>query len=215
MYNPPRFKSTELNEAVALMRENSFATIISITDGCPVISHLPIFVKTEGESVVLVGHMARANPHWKSFVQKQAADKATATSSVTVIFHGPHTYISPQWYVQNDVPTWNYLTVHTKGRVELIEDYEGIVECLRELTQQTEKHWPTGWEFYIPEDLSGDALSKNIVAFKIKVDEIDFKKKLSQNRSQQDRVGIIRGLESRSDDNSRLVLQEMKRYEEN
>lgn len=134
-----------------------------------------------------------------------------ASTQATVIFHGPHTYITPKWYTENDVPTWNYSVVHVTGGVELIEDHDGIVECLKELTAHVERRWPSGWELFIPDDLSGDILPKSIVGFRIKVDEINFKKKLSQNRTPADRAGVLKGLEARGDDNSRWVLGEMKK----
>ena len=201
MYNPQRFKSTDMNEAFDLMDRNPFATMITVVEGKPTLSHLPLTPKRVGDSIELIGHLARANPHWKSFLSSQAM----------VIFHGPHTYVTPKWYAENDVPTWNYLTVHIAGKIELIENYDGIVECLRELTTHVERHWPSGWDFFIPDDLVGDILTKTIVGFKIKVDEISFKKKLSQNRTPADCAGILKGLETRNDDNSRLILDEMKK----
>ncbi len=199
MYNPQRFKSGDTNEAFDLMDKNPFATVITVVEGKPFVSHLPLTPKMVGNEIELIGHLARANPHWKSFANSQA----------TVIFHGPHTYITPKWYAENDVPTWNYSTAHVTGKIELIESHDGIVGCLKELTTHVERRWPSGWEFFIPDDLTGDILPKSIVGFKIKVDEINFKKKLSQNRTPVDRAGVLKGLETRDDDNSRSVLSEM------
>lgn len=201
MYNPQRFKSEDDQEVFELMDRHPFATVITVVDGKPFVSHLPITPKKIGDKIELIGHLARANPHWRSFVNSQA----------TVLFHGPQTYITPKWYAEDDVPTWNYSTVHVTGPVDLIESTEGIVECLKELTTHIERHWPSGWEFFIPGDLTGDVLSKSIVGFKIKADEINFKKKLSQNRSPADRAGVLKGLETRSDDSSRSVLTEMRK----
>lgn len=201
MYNPQRFKSDDTNEAFDLMEQNPFATVITVVEGKPFVSQLPLTPKMVGNKVELIGHLARANPHWKLFANFQT----------TVIFHGPHTYITPKWYAENDVPTWNYSTAHVTGRIELIDSHDGIIECLKELTAQVERKWPSGWEFFIPDDLAGDILPKSIVGFKIKVTEINFKKKLSQNRTPADRLGILKGLETRDDDNSRSVLSEMKK----
>lgn len=201
MYNPSRFKSENMQEAFELMDQYPFATVVSVSENKPTISHLPLTPKWLNDKIELIGHMARANLHWKIL----------ATSPTTVIFHGPHSFITPKWYAENDVPTWNYSTIHTNGRVDLIEDYDGIVECLKYLTNYTEKHWPSGWDLFVPDDLSGDVLSKSIVGFKIAVEQINFKKKLSQNRSPADRVGILNGLESRSDENSHLVRKDMLR----
>lgn len=201
MYNPPRFKSENTNDAFQLIERNPFATVISVSDGKPIVSHLPLTPKKVDEDVILIGHFARANPHWKIFANNQA----------TAIFHGPHTYVTPVWYAENDVPTWNYATVHISGSVQLIETYDGIVDCLKELTSHVERHWPSGWDFFIPDDLNGDILPKNIVGFKIKIESINFKNKMSQNRSAADRTGILKGLASRTDDNSQAVLAEMKK----
>lgn len=206
MYNPQRFKSADPNEAFELMNQNPFATVITVIDGKPFVTHLPITPKKIDNKIELIGHLARANPHWKSF----------QNSNVTVIFQGPHTYITPKWYGEDDVPTWNYSTVHVTGKVELIEGSDGIVDCLKELTAHVERIWPSGWEFFIPDDLRGDSLSKNIVGFRINVDEINYKKKLSQNRSPADRAGVLKGLEGRVDENSRMMLSEMRKlYSEN
>lgn len=200
MYNPIKFKSEDQGEAFALMDKYPFATLINVINGQTHISHLPLTPKRVGHEIELIGHMARANPHWTSFLNSQA----------TVIFHGPHTYITPKWYADGGVPTWNYMTVHAIGTVELIEDYQGLVMCLQELTTHVERHWPSGWNFEIPDNLSGNILPKNIVGFRIKVEQINFKKKLSQNRTLADQAGVREGLESRSDDNSREVLEQMK-----
>ena len=93
----------------------------------------------------------------------------------------------------------------------MIEDYEGIVSCLKELTTHVERHWPSGWDFFIPDDLTGEVLTKSIVGFKITVDSINFKRKLSQNRTSADRAGILKGLEGRQDDASQWVLADMLR----
>ena len=206
MYNPSRYQSQDHDEAFDLMDQNPFATVITVVEGKPFVSQLPLTPVKQNGQIELIGHLARANPH----------SRLLAAAPVTVIFHGPHTYITPKWYVEDDVPTWNYMTVQISGTVEIIQDNEGIIECLKMLTSHVERHWPSGWQFYIPEDLRGDILSKSIAGFKIKVSEIHFKKKLSQNRTPKDRGGVLAGLESRSDNQSQAVLKEMRQmYSEN
>lgn len=200
VYNPAKYKSEDSAEAFELMDKYPFATLISVADGKPFVSHLPLTPKKSPAGIELIGHMARANPHWGHF----------KNAPVTVIFLGPYTYITPQWYAENAVPTWNYSSIHAVGQPTLIEDTNGIIECLKELTSHVERHWPSEWDFYIPEELTGDALSKSVIGFKIKINEINFKKKLSQTRTPADRAGVLRGLESRTDDNSRAVLKEMQ-----
>lgn len=201
MYNPQRFKSMDRAEAFTLMEQNPFATIISVVDGKPIISHLPLTPKKDGNKIVLIGHLARSNPH----------SKYLASAITTIIFRGAHTYITPQWYPKNDVPTWNYSIVHVSGKVELIENTIGLIDCLKELSSHAERLWPSGWDFFIPEDLTGNILPKKIVGFRFFVDEINFKRKLSQNKTPADRAGVLQGLESREDDNSRAVLADMLR----
>lgn len=200
-FGPLKSTDTEIESVFNLMDQNLFATVINVVEGRPFISHLPLTPKRVGDNLVLLGHLARANPHWKFL----------ANSLTTVIFHGPHTYITPQWYAENDVPTWNYLTLHLVGKIVLIVDYDGIIECLQEQTAHLERHWPSGWEFFIPDDLTGENLPKNIVGLSMKVDEITFKRKLGQTRSAADRAGIMKGLQARGDDNSLAVFNEMKK----
>jgi transcriptional regulator len=94
--------------------------------------------------------------------------------------------------VQNSVPTWNYAVVHVRGVVTLIEDRAGIVRCLEALTATVEKG-PEPWPFWIPEDLR-DTLESAIVGFRLTVDSLQSKFKLSQNRSAADPDGVLRGL---------------------
>jgi len=201
MYNPASFQSTDKAEVFHLMYNYPFATLISSNEnGLPCISHLPLTPIKDNDDIYLVGHLAAANPH----------SKILNTSPVIVIFNGPHTYITPKWYEENDVPTWNYVAVHVVGLVELYKDTSSIIECLKILTKHTEVIYPSGWDFFIPGDLQGSILEKSIVGFKIKIQSIDFKKKLSQNRSETDRLSILNGLKSRTDEMSRLISLEMQ-----
>ncbi len=200
MYNPLRFQETNKKEAFDLMYRYPFATIITQTENGPFVSHLPLTPIWNGEDIELVGHLAVANPH----------SKLIANSAVTVVFNGPHTYISPTWYVEHDVPTWNYVVAHATGHTELYQNAESIIKCLKTLTTHVESLWPSGWVFSIPEDLQGTVLEKSIVGFKIKVASLNFKKKLSQNRSKADQLGVLEGLKSRADEQSELILNEMK-----
>lgn len=176
------------------MRAYPLATMISVgEDGSPFISHLPLIVEPDGDGIVCIGHLARANPHWKLLGGRRA----------TAIFHGPNAYITPSWYVQNAVPTWNYAVVHVRGVVTLIDDRAGIVRCLEALTAAVEKG-PEAWQFWIPEDLR-NTLELAIVGFRLTVDTLQSKFKLSQNRSAADRDGVLRGLAQRSDAASHSV----------
>ncbi|MFV8248714.1 FMN-binding negative transcriptional regulator [Bdellovibrio bacteriovorus] len=200
MYNPQKYKSADLEEAFELMDYHPFATVITVADGEPFVSHLPLTPKKIDGGLELIGHMAKANPQWKQF----------AESDITAIFHGPHTYITPVWYAKDDVPTWNYSVVHVKGNAELLRGKD-LVECLKDLSSQSERHWPSGWQFSIPEDLQDESLEKHIVGFRIQITDISFKKKLSQNRKPEDRAGVLKGLAGRPDEASQQVLAAMEK----
>jgi transcriptional regulator len=99
MYLPPKFKNENQTEIIEIIEKYPLATIISPG---PFISHLPLVIDPSSRDMILLGHLARANPHWKVLKDSQ----------VTAVFHGPNTYITPKWYVVNNVPTWNYAVVH-------------------------------------------------------------------------------------------------------
>ncbi len=182
-----------------IMADYPLATIISQTQSGPYISHLPLVVEQKGDELYLLGHLARANSHWK----------VMNGQSPLVIFHGPNAYITPQWYEQNDAPTWNYVVVHVTGNCTLIENSSDLQMCLEKLTDHVEVG-SNPWKFWIPEDLSGEGkLEKAIVGFSIKIESIQSKFKLSQNRSQQDRQRVIQGLIERGDEMSLKISKLM------
>jgi transcriptional regulator len=211
LYLPPYFKDDSPNFAASekLIRENSFATLVTVggAEATPnsslQISHLPLLLRksTSGHGI-LVGHVARANPHWKSL----------ATGTSTVIFQGPHTYITPSWYVSpENVPTWNYAVVHVTVQAALVEDDKTLREDLIELVAEHEKFSPKPWNIdAVPREYF-DKLSHGIVGFHLTIQEITGKFKLSQNRSPEDRDGVLQGLAARTDEMSARVLGMMKK----
>jgi transcriptional regulator len=154
-------------------------------------------------SIKLLGHLARRNPQWVHFRGNQ---------SVLAIFNGPHSYITPSWYVSGrDVPTWNYAVVHASGPVKLIEDFDGLTDILKKMTARFESG-PRRWEFELPDDLTdASALTSAIVGFELLAEKIDAKFKLSQNRSKEDQQGVVEGLSERTDEMSRMVRSLMIR----
>ncbi len=199
MYNPPRFKQENAEEIGALVDRYPLATLISVENGEPVVSHIPLI--REGEK--LIGHMARANPHWKILSGRP----------VTAIFHGPQAYITPKWYAENDVPTWNYAVVHYQGDVRLLESYPEVESCLRKLTAHVEKDVENSWEYWLPEDLaSPEKVTRSIVGFEISVRRVTAKFKSLKNRSREDQERVVRALiEERGDSVSCELAEMMKR----
>lgn len=158
------------------MRENSFATFVSVVDGVPFATHLPALLDhSRGEFGVLRAHMAKANPHWQAF-----ADGA----ELLVIFQGPHAYISPSWYEsQKGVPSWNYTAVHAYGPARILAGDEAL-ELLLDQVALYESNFEIPWEAssqpagYIESRVNG------VVAFEVEITRIEGKGKLSQNRPQ-------------------------------
>src|SRR5688572_1446882 len=150
MYIPPHFKESDVNEIQSLIREFGFATLVSIKDNLPWATHIPLELFTnEGDQWILRGHIARANPQWKSF---------EAMKDVLAIFMGPHTYVSPSWYNHRNVPTWNYKAVHLYGKVSLVEG-EKLEAMLRQIMKRYETahaEKPQGYDEIIPDILEKD-----------------------------------------------------------
>ncbi|MFJ7754568.1 FMN-binding negative transcriptional regulator [Peribacillus muralis] len=183
MYIPKQFALKELAVAYEVIQENGFATLCSMHKGIPFATHLPLLLNKEKN--YLYGHFARPNPQWKDIDNKM----------VLAIFHGPHCYISPSWYETNQaVPTWNYVTVHVYGEVELIEDEVELTDALHESVLKYEAPESS----YKMQDLNADFLAgmtKGIQGFKIKINKMEGKAKLSQNHSVHRQELVIKQLE--------------------
>lgn len=203
MYLPSRFKVEDEQESVSIVHGNPLATLISVADGAPFVSHLPLVLEEAGSNLVLVGHLAKANPH--SAILR-------AGGAVYAIFNGPNAYISPRWYGVDDVPTWNYAVVHIQGEVTPIEDFDGITSCLKKLSSFAEANVKSPWKFWLPRDLADPArLTSAIMGFEIRVTDIRAKFKLSQQRL-QDRDSVAAGLrEERRDPGSLAIADLMSR----
>lgn len=204
MYLPKHFSIFEDSKVRKLIERNSFVTMLSYPkDSMPFINHLPvIFSSKSNEENILIGHMANRNPQWNHFEENPNA---------TVLVQGPHTYITPKWYRSGrDVPTWNYAVIHLQGKIELVKPYSEQIEILKQLTYYFEKPSPNPWEFELPDDLLDEsALTGAIISFKFKIEKTEAKFKLSQNRSLEDKTGVIEGLKVRTDEMSRAVLEMM------
>jgi transcriptional regulator len=170
MYTPGFYRETRMDLIEEVIENYGFATLL--TPGSDdSISHLP-FILQSGEKPVLLGHMARANPHWK-VLEKSGKAK--------VIFQGPHGYISPSWYVpaEDNVPTWNYAVVHVSGSFELISDQRAAYSDMQKLVNKFETDYQSGWT--LPEsEPEIENLLKHITVFRITDLEFTAKFKLSQ-----------------------------------
>jgi transcriptional regulator len=194
MYVPDLFGRARPSEIQEIVDKYSFATLITLRDGGLEVSHLPLALEGTLAGGILRGHMARANPQLM---------QCGAGASATAIFHGPHAYVSPSWYAKPGVPTWNYIAVHCHGSIHL-EDTTVALE--RTLELMLDKYESKEGRRSI-EGLSSDQRERALSAiqsFYIKIERVEAKFKLSQNKSPEDRGCVIEQL-SRSGSNADLV----------
>ena len=200
MYIPEFNRLKDAMVALRFMQANPFAIVVSSGDGIPIATHIPVLVTETAGGVLLRGHVARANPHWKMLEQEQ---------ETLVIFHGPHAYISPSLYGSREsVPTWNYAAVHTYGRVRVFHEPEPLTEVLLETIALFEQAYLEQWRG-LNENYRAKMLSQ-IVGFEIPVERLEAKFKLSQNRPSADQSRIIQSLESSTDSAVSGVAKLMK-----
>lgn len=184
LYQPPHFVVGEPAALIAVMRAHPLATLVSASGGEPEVTHLPLEVVDGGADVELLGHVARANPHWRHW---------SAGASVTAIFHGAEGYVSPRWYaVREAVPTWNYIVVHARGRIVVTHDSGEKERILKALIDRHDPAYHRQWDEL--GDEYRERMKRGIVGLTIAVDRLEGKFKLSQNRSAEDRAGVHAGL---------------------
>ncbi len=184
MYIPEHFRVHDHADAIAFMHANPFAILVSSTDEGPFATHLPAFVSATENNLVLRGHVAKANPHWRHLEQNPAC---------LTIFHGPHAFVSTSNYVtRENVPTWNYGAVHVYGNARTFaspEDLQGILDQLIGTFEPAyAEQWASFGETYRERMLS------HIVGFEIAVTKLEAKFKLSQNRSKEEQTNVIASL---------------------
>jgi transcriptional regulator len=188
MYSPEHYSEDRSELILETIKRYSFATIITQGEAGPFVSHLPLILEHEIEGAIegqtLIGHCARANPQWRHFAEGQEA---------TIIFHGPHAYISPAWYEPqiDNVPTWNYVAVHLKGSVQIIESSAEAYRILQTMVHHFESGYGTNWNLPSEPNSELEGLVNAIVAFRIEIKEIQAKFKLSQKQTQDDRANVI------------------------
>ena len=200
MFIPKYFKVTDLDEIREFIRMNSFGTIVTTDNGKPIATHTPMDLVKQGDDYYIKGHMAYANSQWKTFGDGQ--------ETTLVMFQGPHAYISSSWYNHENVPTWNYQSVHVYGIASIMSEQE-LEEYLIFLLKKYEGHRenPVLWENLSPETKKQ---MKGTVGFKIKIQEVQASYKLSQNRNEEDYHNIIEQLNEEEDFNSHKIAEVMK-----
>ena len=195
MYLPRHFEQSDPAALATLMREHPLATLVVPAPSGPSADLIPLeFHAGAGSQGVLRGHVARANPLW----QRQG-------DQVLAVFHGPQAYISPGWYASKRehskvVPTWNYTMVQVRGTLRAIDNAPWLRELVGQLTEHHEADQAQPWAVTdAPEDFVGQML-RAIVGIEIDITSIVGKWKVSQNRSEADRLGVAEGLATRPGD---------------
>lgn len=173
MYQPPQFNSKDRAQALDIIRAHPFASLISVDDtGLPFVTHLPLHLEEQGEKLVLFGHCAKPNAHWKYL---QARPQAVVT------FLGPNAYLSPQVYPDlARVPSWNYVAVHCTVQATLIDEPEAKDQLLKKLIGDHEPSYKQQWI-----DLGIEfqhKMLKGIVGFELQVVDLQCKIKINQHR---------------------------------
>lgn len=203
MYIPRAYRQEDVDELVAFMRAHSFITLVSILDGAPFASHVPVVVRREGDAVTLHGHLARANPHWQAF----------GVGESLAIFAGPHAYVSPSHYEQREsVPTWNYIAVHAAGPVRalhLADDRAALEAEIAALIQTYEGAYQQQWDSLSERYREG--MLRGVVGFTLAVTRLEGKAKLSQNRSEADQRRVAEALVGGDDPAAQAVGVAMQR----
>ncbi len=184
MYIPPPFAENDQARLFEMIERHSFGLLVSQDGEYPVATHLPLLVdRTGGEQGRLLGHMARANSHWRTLTEQQ----------VLCVFAGPHAYISPTWYeAENVVPTWNYVAVHAYGTCRLLEDPEDTRAILSDYVATYERSLPKPWTLDTGTNFF-QKMAQMVVAFEIVITRLEGKWKLGQNHPAERRKKRPRG----------------------
>lgn len=207
MYTPPAFREDDPQELHAIMRAARLSTLVTATDAGLMATPLPFILdETEGEHGTLYGHLARANGQWNT----------PATGEALVIFAGPDAYVTPSWYAAKRehgkvVPTWNYTAVHAHGPVEFFEDEERLLEAVTRLTRLHEEERTAPWAVSDAPPPFIRSQLKGIVGVRIPVTRLEGKRKLSQNRSAEDRAGVAEGLAQSENAGDRAIADMIPR----
>jgi transcriptional regulator len=190
MHVPPAFREQDQDAIVAMMRGASLCQFVTATTGGPIATPLPMIVDSEeGECGTVYGHLAKANPQWKE----------PMIGDALAIFMGADAYVTPSWYASKQehgkvVPTWNYEVVQAFGPAEFFEDADRLLNVVTRLTDRHEKERVDRWHVSDAPPAFVQSQLKGIVGVRMPIMRLVAKRKMSQNRSSEDRAGVARGL---------------------
>jgi len=207
MYLPAAFRQDDRDLLHRQMQATPFALLASAGADGVLASHLPLLLEPgEGELGTLYGHFSRANPHWRALPD---------SGEVLAVFSGPDAYISPSWYPSKAehgkvVPTWNYVAVHARGPMQLIEDRDSLLQIVSRLSERHEAGRTQPWAVSDAPDDYLDAMLRAIVGFALPIRQLEGKWKLGQNRSPADQAGLRQGLACSPDPRERALAAHMQ-----
>ena len=182
------------------MRANPFAILVSSTDEGPFATHLPVFVRATDERLIIRGHVAKANPHWRHLEQHPPC---------LTIFHGPHAFVSTANYTTREtVPTWNYGAIHVYGNARVFTSAEELQPMLHELIGTFEPAYADQWASL--SETYRERMLSHIVGFEITATKVEAKFKLSQNRTKEEQANVIAALEKDDDSTVSGVARMMR-----
>jgi transcriptional regulator len=205
MYTPSYFKDEDIASLHRQIDGTRLATLVTFDENGLQASHVPLLLNpNEGPSGTLYGHLAKANPQWKTLGAKEAL----------VIFQGPDAYISPSLYAAKAehgkvVPTWNYLAVHVYGRPQVFTDPQRLLRVVTDLTDKHEARRPAPWAVSDAPDDYIQKMLNGIVGFAIPIERLEGKRKLNQNRSAEDITGVSNGLAASKDPTDQEIARLM------
>jgi transcriptional regulator len=191
VYVPRYFAAADVAAVESFVDAVGAADLVTFDGTKPVASLIPvIWDRSTGEHGRLLGHLALANPQWKS-----VPDGGVALA----IVHGPQAYVSPSWYPSTAqhgkmVPTWNYVSVHFTGPLTVHRDPEWLRDIVTQLTRRHEDYRPRPWQVTDAPPEFIDAQLRAIVGVELTIATVEAKAKLSQNRNAGDQAGALEGL---------------------
>lgn len=201
MHLPAAFLESDLTALDRLIAADSFISLVTVVGGAPLVNHLPVLYRREGDRIELRGHWARPNP------------QARHSGPAMAVVHGPHAYVSPSWYPDKDanarVPTWNYAVAHLDGRLEAFDDESSLADLVGELSRQHEAAVGSDWRFE-PEREDQRRQLRGIIGFRFFADRIRLNFKFNQNHPTANRIAVADRLDTLGNDRNRAVAALMR-----
>jgi transcriptional regulator len=191
MYIPKANEEKRVSVMRDLIVAHPLGTLVTLGASGLFASHIPMVLEDDGSQFgVLQGHIARANAQWRDIVP---------TVDALAIFAGHQHYISPNWYPGKkehgkEVPTWNYAVVHAYGPLKVIADEQWLLTFLNKLTNIHEAGSPVPWKVSDAPREFIKSLLNGIVGLELPIQRLEGKWKVSQNRTEEERMGVIEGL---------------------